>query len=323
MLIVGLQGSPRKNGNSHYLLSAFLAAARLKGAQTLSVDVPRRHIEPCKELVVCEKKGYCPIEDDMQKEIYSLLRMADVIVAASPVFFYNVTAQLKALIDRCQTLWARKHKLRLTDPGAKWRKGLFLAVGASHGKQLFTGLELTARYFFDAVAAAYEGSLTYSGIEAPGDIQKHPSAKGDVEKAADRLMAHFTGRRRVLFASRQDACRSQMAAAFAQMQAGDRLEILCAGSEPADKISPVMQQAMAEKGIDMAFRRPNALDKVISAGPPEIIIAMGCDKARSIAPPVRHLAWDLPDPYGRPLDFMRSIRDQIEAQVSAWIATEL
>ena len=153
MLILGLQGSPRKTGNSQYLLSSFMQAARLRGAQTLTIDVPRRHIEPCKELVVCEKKGYCPIKDDMQSEIYGLLRQADIIVAVSPVFFYGVTSQLKALIDRCQAYWARRHKLHLMDPGAKWRRGLMLAVGASRGKQLFTGLELTVRYFFDAVAA--------------------------------------------------------------------------------------------------------------------------------------------------------------------------
>ena len=48
----------------------------------------------------CEKKGFCPIDDDMPHEIYPLIRKADVIVVATPIFFYNTTAQMKALIDR-------------------------------------------------------------------------------------------------------------------------------------------------------------------------------------------------------------------------------
>ena len=117
MLALGLQGSPRKKGNSDLLLAMFMDALQHRGAVTHTIEVTRRHIEACKELTVCEKKGFCPIDDDMGREIYGLLRQADIIVAASPIFFYNVTAQLKALIDRCQTLWARKYVLKLKDPG--------------------------------------------------------------------------------------------------------------------------------------------------------------------------------------------------------------
>ena len=78
MLVLGLQGSPRKKGNTNYLLDAVMAEARKLGANTHVVDVCNRHIEPCKEFIVCEKKGYCPIHDDMESEIYSLLRKADV-----------------------------------------------------------------------------------------------------------------------------------------------------------------------------------------------------------------------------------------------------
>ena len=138
MLALGLQGSPRKKGNSDVLLSMFMQALERLGAETLTIDVCRRAIEPCKELVVCEKKGFCPIDDDMSREIYGLLRRADIVVAASPVFFYGVTAQLKALIDRCQTLWARRYTLKLNDPGHRTRRGFMLAVGATAGKQLLS-----------------------------------------------------------------------------------------------------------------------------------------------------------------------------------------
>ena len=60
MLVLGLQGSPRKKGNTNYLMSLFMEEAVRLGAQTEIIDVPRRNIEPCKELVVCEKKRILP-----------------------------------------------------------------------------------------------------------------------------------------------------------------------------------------------------------------------------------------------------------------------
>ncbi len=113
MLILGLQGSPRKKGNTNYLLATFMTAAEKFGARTHVIHVTRKEIIPCKEYTVCEKKGYCPIEDDVKYEIYPLLREAELVVVATPIFFYNMTAQLKAVIDRCQTFWARKYKLKL------------------------------------------------------------------------------------------------------------------------------------------------------------------------------------------------------------------
>ncbi|MEK6196268.1 MAG: flavodoxin family protein, partial [Deltaproteobacteria bacterium] len=107
MLAIGLQGSPLKNGSTVYLLSRFMDELEAQGARVNIVDVPRKDIQPCRGCGFCEKKGYCVInDDDMSKEIYGLLREADIVVAASPVFFYGITAQLKALLDRTQTLWA-------------------------------------------------------------------------------------------------------------------------------------------------------------------------------------------------------------------------
>ena len=130
MLVLGFQGSPRKKGNTSFLLTHFMQTAEKLGVQTRMIEVARQNIIPCKEYVVCEKKGYCPIDDDLQSDIYALVRRAEVVVMASPIFFYNMTAQLKAVVDRCQTFWARKYKLRLSDPAKKTKRGFFLAVGA-------------------------------------------------------------------------------------------------------------------------------------------------------------------------------------------------
>jgi arsenate reductase (thioredoxin) len=321
MFAVGLQGSPRKKGNSDLLLTAVMQALESCGVRTRTIHVTKQKIEPCKELTVCEKKGICPIDDDMEREIYALLRQADIIIAASPVFFYNVSAQLKALIDRCQALWARKYMLKLNDPGHRIRKGYLLAVGASSGKQLFDGFHLTAKYFYDAVAARYTGSLTFRGVEGRGDILKHPDMESEISRAVSELMEGFANRRKVLFACRENACRSQMAAAFARLHGGDKLDVQSAGSQPADTVNPLMVEVMHEKSIDMAYGTTQLLDEAIALDPPEDIVTMGCGEHCPVVPGAKTQDWDLPDPAGRPIEFMREVRDRIEKQVLTYIDT--
>jgi multimeric flavodoxin WrbA/protein-tyrosine-phosphatase len=315
MLILGLQGSPRKKGNTNFLLSAFMQAAQKWGAQTKTIDVAQENIEPCREYIVCEKKGFCPIDDLMKSEIYPLLRQAEVIVLATPIFFYNMTAQLKAVVDRCQTFWARKYKLKLRDPGASMRRGFLLAVGATKGKNLFEGLHLTAKYFFDAIGASDAGGLTFRGIEGPHDLARHPTVLAEVETAVGNLLKPFSGRKKVLFACRQNSCHSQMASAFAQYLAGDKFDVSSGGSQPADKVDADMVTVMHEKGIDMGFRTPKSLDAVISREAPEIIVTMGCAEECPFVPGARTIDWNLPDPAGKPIEFMRGVRDDIEKRV--------
>jgi len=289
------------------------------GAVTQTIEVCRKSIEPCKEITACERKGICPIEDDMDPEVYPLLREADVVVTATPIFFYNVPAQLKALIDRSQTLWARKYRLKLTDPRRKWRRGFLLALGATRGKNLFEGLDLTVKYFYDAVGASYVGSLTYRQIENPGDMAKHPTVLTDVRTAAKDLLDPLMDRRRVLFACGQNACRSQMASAFAQYLAGGRLDVSSAGSHPSEKVDPMMVEAMQEKGIDMAFRGTTRLEEALASERPQMIVTMGCREECPYTPGVEMRDWDLPDPAGQGIETMRNVRDEVEERVGRLI----
>jgi multimeric flavodoxin WrbA len=315
MEILGLQGSPRKKGNTQFLLSAFLKAAEERGAVTRLVRVAERRIEPCKEFVVCETRGTCPIRDDMDSEIYGLIRRAEVVVLASPIFFYNMTAQLKAAVDRCQVFWARKYRLKLADPLKATRRGVLLSVAATRGKTLFDGMQQTAKYFFDAIDARFETSLLYRGIEGPKDMSRHPSVVDEVQRAVEELMRPFAGRRRVLFLCRENACRSQMAGAFAQVLAGDRLDVAVGGSTPAAAVNPDMAAVMAEKGIDLGFRTPQGIDAALAFGPPDAIVSMGCGEACPVVPGALRQDWDIPNPAGQPIDVMRRVRDDIEARV--------
>ncbi len=316
MFVLGLQGSPRRKGNSAFLLSSVMQEAARLGARTETVEVDRETILPCKEYVVCEKKGFCPIDDYMKHRGYWLLRRADVIVAASPIFFYNCTAQLKALIDRSQTLWARRYRLNLSDPKAKTRRGFALSVAATHGKQLFEGLHLTMQYFFDAVSARYHGSLTYRGIEKAGEMARHSEVHRDVAAAVKDLLAPFLYRRRLLFVSEQGAARTQVAAAFAQIHAGERFDVRCAGIRPAEKILPAAAGAMRGKGIDLGFLRPESLPAVLEGWTePEIVVSFGNIDGLPAFANARTEAWDLSSPNPEDAGTWSNLSEEIERRV--------
>ena len=319
MFVLGLQGSPRAKGNTSVLLTAFLDEVKRLGGHIHVLDATRKKIKPCVECGTCETKGYCPLDDNMQP-LYPLLRKADLVVLATPIFFYGPTAQLKALIDRSQALWSRKYALGLEDPGRKWRKGMLLTVGATKGRNIFDGAILTARYFFDAVGAGFEETLGFRKVEKVGDISAHPTALDEARAKARELAGPFLKRKRVLFVCRENACRSQMAAAFTRQKAGDRFEVESAGDAPAESVNPMMEAAMAEKGIDMAYLKPSAVSDLPDGWQPDVVVSMGCDVACPVFPGAVTEDWDLPDTAKESLDFMRNVRDQVENRVEDFVA---
>ncbi|HOP46860.1 MAG TPA: flavodoxin family protein [Desulfobacteraceae bacterium] len=179
--VLGIYGSPRKEGSTDQLLDMALEGARSIGADIFVIYVRDLKMVGCKECGGCEKTGKCVINDDMSI-VYPLLDQADIIFLASPIFFYGLTSQVKAVVDRAQAVWSRR-MLEKTPEQRKIHtkgKGYLIAVGATTGKRLFDGVELTARYFFDALDMSYNGGLFFRGIEKPSDIAGHPDV---LEKA--------------------------------------------------------------------------------------------------------------------------------------------
>ena len=119
----------------------------------------------------------------------------------------------------------------------------------------------------------------------------------------------------VLFVCTHNAGRSQMAAALLARQAGGRVRVTSAGSEPASHVNPAVVEAMAEIGIDISreFPKPLTDDKVQAA---DVVITMGCGDACPVCPGKRYLDWDLPDPAGLDLAAVRPIRDEIRRRVT-------
>lgn len=122
----------------------------------------------------------------------------------------------------------------------------------------------------------------------------------------------------VLFVCVHNAGRSQMAAGYLQHLAGDRVEVLSAGSEPKDQINPVAVAVMAEEGIDIAGGTPKLLT-VDAVRESDVVITMGCGDACPIFPGKRYEDWPLDDPAGQGLAAVRPIRDTIRGRVERLI----
>jgi len=187
MKVLGIMGSPRRQSNTEILLDKALEGAKGAGAEVEKVLVSKLKISPCLEIYACRKDGNCSIKDDMQW-LYRELLETDHIVFASPIFFYGLTSQAKAIVDRCQALWVRKHVLGMGKEDTRIRKGIFISVGATRGERLFDGAVLTVKYFFDAIGVKYAGDLLIRGIDNKAQIKEHPMALQDAFRLGQELV---------------------------------------------------------------------------------------------------------------------------------------
>lgn len=189
MRVLGVAGSPRKNGNTDLLLTEVLAGASSAGGQTKLIRLVEYDVGPCRHCDGCLKTGECIVQDDMQW-IISDLRNVDRLVMASPVFFMGLSAQIKAMIDRCQCLWVMKDMLGLsvaTNCHGE-RKGLFLSTGGTSYPGLFQPSLATIKAVFAVLDIEITGELTFRGIDEKGVIVNHPTALRDAFAAGVDLV---------------------------------------------------------------------------------------------------------------------------------------
>ena len=188
MKVLGIAGSPRRNGNTDILLAEFLRGAASKGAETKTIILSKLDITPCQHCDSCLKAGDCKIQDDMQA-IYKSFEEADVIVLASPIQFMGLTSEMKAMIDRFQARWARKYVLK-TPPlnPRKERKGYFISVGGRKVANLFEPALVTIKSLFRILDIDYTGALVFTGIDEKGAIARHPEALQQAFQAGQKIV---------------------------------------------------------------------------------------------------------------------------------------
>jgi arsenate reductase len=126
----------------------------------------------------------------------------------------------------------------------------------------------------------------------------------------------------VVFACVHNAGRSQMAAAFFNAVADpSKARAVSAGTQPADRVNPVVVEAMREAGIDVSGATPQRLTQTV-AEQASLLVTMGCGDECPYVPGLQRDDWPLDDPAGQPLDRVRAIRDDIRQRVHTLVTRE-
>jgi len=187
--ILAIYGSPRRKGNTALLLKNAVEGAIEAGAEVEELVLRDMKMSPCLEIYGCKETGRCVIQDDFQ-QVYDKLLSCQGLMLASPIFYYTVSAHTKILMDRCQSLWAKKYWLEKPpiEKRKATRKGLFISVGATKGKRLFEGTLLSIRYFFDVLDTELWRSLLYRSLDLERDILGHPEYLKEAHRAGKELI---------------------------------------------------------------------------------------------------------------------------------------
>ena len=183
--ILCIAGSPRRRGNSEQLLDACIAGIESEGASANKLVVVEYSIEPCRGCNACSSSGKCVIPDRMH-EIYPMLDQADAVVISSPIFFAGVPAVLKALYDRCQPYWARKHVLGEVPTGPKRPAALILVRGGGDPYGFESAVN-TTKSVFAVVGLDYTHELKIVGPDSPSDMAQHVGALGQATELGEML----------------------------------------------------------------------------------------------------------------------------------------
>lgn len=155
-----LSGSPRKNGNSDILCDEFMRGATESGNNVEKIRVSEKKINYCKACYACRETGVCAIKDDMAEVMQKIID-ADVIVMASPVYFYSINAQLKALIDRTVCRWTE----------VKNKEFYYIMTAADNEKESLETTLACFRGYADCVNGAKEMGVIYgTGVYEKGEI---------------------------------------------------------------------------------------------------------------------------------------------------------
>ncbi|MFH1084863.1 MAG: NAD(P)H-dependent oxidoreductase [Chloroflexota bacterium] len=178
MKVVGIVGSPRVGGNTDILVSEALAGAAEAGAQVDKVLLNKLRITPCQACEACRKTGRCRVEDDMQP-LYDQMLSADALVLGTPIYFWGVSAQLKAFVDR----W-----FALAQPGVQERLAnkRVLLICAFADEDLHTP---------DAAILGMRTAVEYMGMRFLEPVRGVAWARGEIKDKPETLaQARASGR---------------------------------------------------------------------------------------------------------------------------------
>ena len=221
MDVLAIAGSARRNGNSEKLLDVFVdeltsntsdwhveKIVLIDGSKVLrkaeetgmlkGLDIHRYsngensvneyvwNIRPCLGCDFCVS-GKC-VQKDSMWDIYEKLKVVDLLVLSTPVYFYGVPSHVKAIIDRCQLFYNKKYIRK-----EKWRDkpgmGVLLCCGATRGENLFTGISASARFWYDAIDFEYAGKVLVRGVDKPTAMDGRQEVVEETRALARNIIA--------------------------------------------------------------------------------------------------------------------------------------
>jgi multimeric flavodoxin WrbA len=173
MKILGILGSPRIGGNSDLLLDQALAGAKEAGAEVEKINLCQKKISGCLDCTKCNEAGVCAIKDDMQA-LYPKILEADAIIHSVPVYFWAMTAQMKAYLDR----WCA-----FFDAEWKWHKHYYPKM---KGKKigLITVCGDTNVHTADPIVHSFKNTADFTKLKYIGAVMASAGAKGEIAKDA-------------------------------------------------------------------------------------------------------------------------------------------
>ena len=165
--IIVLMGSPRRNGNTAKLVEAFLSGVNTENCTAEVIDVATKNIHGCIGCNHCyrDEQHSCVFKDDMTA-IYERLAQADTIAIATPVYFYNISSQFKAVVDRLH------NPIRNT---FRVKRLALLSVCADTIPTVFDSILVMYRSVLDYFKLKDAGIVTVNGVSNPGDIAGNPA----------------------------------------------------------------------------------------------------------------------------------------------------
>jgi len=170
MKVLGILGSPRVNGNSDILLDQALAGARDAGAEVEKVVLSKKKIAGCLDCGKCNEKGICVHKDDMA-EIQQKILEADAVIHSGPLYFWAMTSQLKAYLDR----WCA-----FFDENWEWQKSY---APKMKGKKigLITVCGDPNPSTSDPIVHSFKSTCEFTGLNLYGVVKASASKKGEIE----------------------------------------------------------------------------------------------------------------------------------------------
>jgi multimeric flavodoxin WrbA len=174
--VIGILGSPLAEGNTAVLLDRALKGAEDAGCSIEKISVTNLDFQSCQEMMFCAEHETCIMDDDMQV-IYPKIRAVNGIIIATPVMTMGIPGQLKCFMDRFQVFFMAKYfrkKPLVPKELRKKRRGLLISISGMNIPEVFDGVKLSVKAFFDIIDCQYGDDLLTRDMDTIRDVRTRP-----------------------------------------------------------------------------------------------------------------------------------------------------